>query len=92
MTGRHTGRAGGRPRIHLHRETAVPSDRGRRCAQCGDFIDPVDWCPDCQTANQHTPGTPCRRPHRRLRKRADAAFCNAACRAERRASFIRECL
>jgi hypothetical protein len=77
----------GRPRINLPRETAVADPRGRRCAHCGDFIDPKDWCPGCQRD-----GKPCGHPHRHLTKRADAAFCNQACRNERRASYIRDCL
>jgi hypothetical protein len=72
--------------VHITRAEAVLVDGQRRCAFCGDFIDPVDWCPYCQTA-----GSPCLRPHKRLRLRADAAFSNQGCRAEHRASFIRDC-
>ncbi|NUP15453.1 MAG: hypothetical protein HOZ81_04985 [Streptomyces sp.] len=61
-------------------ETAViHGDGTRHCAWCGDYIDPIDWCGDCTTEDG-----PCRLrggPHRRLRKRSDAAFCDAECRA-----------
>lgn len=73
-------------RVTLARQSAVDSAEGRRCAHCGDLIDPADWCPGCRTA-----GRACRAPHRRLHKRADAAFCDAECRAEHRNSFIRDC-
>lgn len=60
-------------------EEAIVNDDGtRHCACCGDFIDPIDWCGAC------TPEAPCATtggPHRRLRKRSDAAFCDAGCRA-----------
>ncbi|MFI2349736.1 hypothetical protein ACH492_22315 [Streptomyces sp. NPDC019443] len=63
-------------------ETAViHGDGTRHCAWCGDFIDPIDWCPDC------TKDTPCGvsgGPHRRLRKRSDAAYCDDGCRASDR--------
>jgi hypothetical protein len=72
--------------IHLGRESAVIDGGKRRCANCGDYIDPIDWCAGCAG------GTPCRKPHRRVRKRADAAYCNGACRANRRYTFIRDCL
>lgn len=62
-------------------------DNKPRCAQCGDFINPVDWCPYCSDENG-----PCGRPHRRLRKRADAKFCDASCKALYRSSYIRDCL
>lgn len=75
-----------RARVHVARAEAVDGPGGRRCAQCGDFIDPIDWCPGCSK------GTPCRQPHRRLRKRADAAFCGRGCKAEYRNSYIRDCL
>ena len=65
---------------------AQPIGEDRRCATCGDFVDPIDWCSGCSR------GTPCGAPHKRVRKRADAKFCNAACRSEYRASFIRDCL
>ncbi|THA72477.1 hypothetical protein E6R60_26465 [Streptomyces sp. A0642] len=59
--------------------TAVIDDDGaRHCAWCGDFIDPVNWCPDC------TPDTPCATsggPHRRLLRRADAAYYDSGCKA-----------
>jgi hypothetical protein len=59
-------------------ETAVIySDGTRHCAWCGDHIDPIDWCLDC------APNVPCAStggPHRRLRKRSDAAFCDSSCR------------
>lgn len=57
-------------------EAVVHGDGTRHCAWCGDYIDPIDWCLGCQRAD---PPTPCETPHRRLRKRADAAYCNAAC-------------
>lgn len=57
----------------------------RRCATCGDFIDPIDWCPSCSKGDE------CR-AHNRPRKRSDAKFCDAGCRSEYRASFIRDCL
>lgn len=60
-------------------ETAVDHGDGKRhCAWCGDCIDPIDWCPNC------TADTPCATsggPHRRLRKRADAAFCDTGCKS-----------
>ncbi|WP_458089367.1 hypothetical protein [Streptomyces malaysiensis] len=60
-------------------ETAViHADGTRRCAWCGDHIDPIDWCLDC------TPDAPCATqggPHRRLRKRSDAAYCDAGCKS-----------
>lgn len=60
-------------------ETAViHGDGTRHCAWCGDHIDPIDWCGNC------TEGAPCATqggPHRRLRKRSDAAFCDAGCRS-----------
>lgn len=58
-------------------ETAVvnPDDPRRHCAWCGDFIDPIDWCSNCQGRQ-----APCG-AHPRLRKRADAAFCDSGCRA-----------
>lgn len=59
-------------------ETAViHGDGTRHCAWCGDYIDPINWCGEC------TPKAPCATkggPHRRLRKRADAAFCDSGCR------------
>jgi hypothetical protein len=59
-------------------ETAVVHGDGtRHCAWCGDHIDPIDWCGNC------TADAPCGTnggPHRRLRKRADAAFCDSGCR------------
>lgn len=76
------------PRVSLARQRPEFDGQGRRvCAQCGDFVDPKDWCPACVAANG-----PCGKPHRRDRKRADAAFCDDACRALRRSSFIRDCL
>jgi hypothetical protein len=72
--------------VHIPRAGAVLTGGQRRCAFCGDFIDPVDWCTYCQENR-----SPCLRPHKRLRLRADATFCNSACRAEQRASFIRDC-
>ncbi|GKQ35152.1 hypothetical protein [Streptomyces sp. A012304] len=60
-------------------ETAViHGDGTRHCAWCGDYIDPIDWCPDC------TPEAPCATqggPHRRLRKRSDAAYCDPGCKS-----------
>jgi hypothetical protein len=57
-------------------EQAIVHDDGtRHCAWCGDYIDPIDWCLDCK--NKQAPcGT-----HRRLRRRADAAFCDSGCRS-----------
>jgi hypothetical protein len=73
-----------RPRVHLRRAEAVLNPDGQRhCAACGDFIDPVDWCGRCREAQQ-----PCKAPHRRLRKRADAAFCGGVCRAWHRSTFM----
>jgi hypothetical protein len=63
----------------------VDGDGKRRCAHCGDYIDPVDWCAECRS------GKPCG-VHKTVRKRDDAAFCNAACRSERRNSYIRDCV
>lgn len=63
------------------RESSVAVEQGdgkRHCAWCGDCIDPVDWCPNC------TADVPCGTnggPHRRLRKRADAAFCDTGCKS-----------
>lgn len=76
-------------RLRLPRTVSwTPADGGtRRCAYCGDEIDPVDWCQACKAAD-----APCGRPHKRLRLRADAAFCNKACRTAHRATFIRDCL
>ncbi len=73
--------------LRLARATAVVHGDGKRhCAQCGDFIDPIDWCPrGCRT------GTPCG-SHKKVRKRHDAAFCDAGCRAEYRNSYVRDCL
>ncbi|MGW3427991.1 hypothetical protein ACWDHW_08540 [Streptomyces melanosporofaciens] len=59
-------------------EAVIHGDGTRHCAWCGDFIDPIDWCPDC------TSDAPCATqggPHRRLRKRSDAAYCDAGCKA-----------
>ena len=59
-------------------EAIVHDDGTRHCNWCGDFIDPIDWCGWCQHYK-----APCARndgPHRRLRKRADAAFCDRRCR------------
>lgn len=59
-------------------QAVVREDGTRHCAWCGDYIDPIDWCPDC------TKGIPCGArggPHRRLRKRSDAAYCDAGCKA-----------
>jgi hypothetical protein len=60
-------------------ETAViHGDGTRHCAWCGDYIDPLDWCGAC------TENAPCATtggPHRRLRKRSDAAFCDGSCRS-----------
>jgi len=72
--------------VHMARAVAVVIGGQRHCAHCGDFIDPVDWCGLCQRD-----GRPCGQSHKRARLRADAAFCNSACRAEYRASFIRDC-
>jgi hypothetical protein len=53
-------------------------DGQRKCNWCGDCIDPIDWCIDCQKSNR-----PCG-VHTRLRKRHDARYCNKECRdAER---------
>lgn len=57
-------------------EAVIHGDGTRHCAWCGDHIDPVDWCPSCSAK----PPKACR-AHRRLRKRSDAAYCNAACRS-----------
>lgn len=76
-----------RPRISLPRFGAEKPGTGRRCNQCGDFIDPIDWCSGCLKEEK-----PCGRPHKRLYKRADAEYCNDACRSERRNSYIRDCL
>jgi hypothetical protein len=56
--------------LHLPRAEAVPADDGRECAWCGAKIDPIDWCPGCRKHER-----PCG-AHKRLRKRADAAFCD----------------
>jgi hypothetical protein len=72
----------------LSRAEAVLDEDGKRhCANCGDFIDPIDWCLDCK-ANS----APCCPRHTPLRKRSDAAFCDAACRGHHRASYARDCL
>lgn len=63
------------------------SDGVRRCQSCGAPIDPKDWCPFCIRD-----GKPCRSPHRSLRKRSDAKFCDDECRSVYRSSFIRDCL
>ncbi|NUP52295.1 MAG: hypothetical protein HOW97_33980 [Catenulispora sp.] len=60
-------------------EAIVYGDGTRHCNWCGDYIDPIDWCGDCKHG-----GKPCATtggPHRRLRKRADAAFCDSECRS-----------
>lgn len=60
-------------------QAIVYGDGTRHCNQCGAHIDPIDWCGECQTA-----GAPCVTtggPHRRLRKRSDAAFCDGECRS-----------
>jgi hypothetical protein len=57
----------------------IYGDGTRHCAWCGDYIDPIDWCLDCKAHS-----SPCATtggPHRRLRKRSDAAFCDSGCRA-----------
>lgn len=59
-------------------EAVVHDDGTRHCAWCGDYIDPIDWCPSCQRTD---PPTPCGTAHRRLRKRADAAYCDESCRS-----------
>ena len=69
--------------ISLPRLSAEVTPQGRRCAECGDFIDPIDWCPGCQRADG-----PCGSPHKRTRKRADAAYCDAACRSRSRSGAI----
>lgn len=69
--------------LSLPRLEADRTPQGRRCAECGDFIDPIDWCPGCKKANG-----PCGAPHKKARKRADAAYCNAACRSRCRAGSI----
>ncbi|MBQ1166042.1 hypothetical protein KBZ21_49475, partial [Streptomyces sp. A73] len=59
-------------------QAVVHGDGTRHCAWCGDNIDPIDWCLDCQRLQ-----APCATGggyHRRLRKRADAAFCDHRCR------------
>ena len=61
-------------KIRTPERVVTHSDGTRHCAWCGDYIDPIDWCPDCQT-KQAPCGT-----HRRLRKRVDAAYCDAECR------------
>jgi hypothetical protein len=74
--------------VRLARATAIVDGDGKRhCAQCGDFIDPIDWCPrGCAS------GKPCVSAHKAVRKRADAAFCNRWCRFEYRNSYIRDCV
>jgi hypothetical protein len=75
-------------RFSLPRDEAVIHGNGtRHCANCGDYIDPIDWCFECQKAN-----APCGRPHRRLRKRTDAAYCDSRCRAHSRYTYARDCL
>ncbi|MFF7411593.1 hypothetical protein [Streptomyces lydicus] len=56
-------------------QAVLREDGTRHCAWCGDYIDPIDWCANCQCWQ-----APCG-PHRRLRKRADTAFCDASCRS-----------
>jgi hypothetical protein len=74
--------------LSLAAPDAEPEGDGKRhCQTCGDFIDPIDWCPYCRKD-----GEPCRRPHTSLRKRSDAKFCDDGCRSEYRSSFIRDCL
>ena len=66
--------------LSLPRLEAVVDGQGRReCAECGDYIDPKDWCAGCIKAKG-----PCGAPHTRDRKRADAAYCDSSCRARRR--------
>lgn len=65
----------------------VPSVNGqgqRVCVECGDLLDPIDWCVACQTA-----GKPCGRPHRSLRRRANAVYCGKDCRSRARAYYRR---
>jgi hypothetical protein len=72
----------------MRRAEAVVDATGKRhCANCGDYIDPIDWCPDCQKT-----GVPCCPRHKPLRKRSDAAFCDASCRSYHRSSYARDCL
>lgn len=85
---RLTGKRTRRPSVHIPRQKAViHGDGTRHCAQCGDYIDPKDWCLDCIKA-----GKPCRAPHTRLCKRADAAFCDGGCKAFHRSTYIRDCV
>jgi hypothetical protein len=68
----------------LRRQTAVVGYDGKReCAYCGAHLDPIDWCQYCQAI-----GSPCNRPHRKLRKPGHAAFCNQACRNAHRNSAV----
>lgn len=76
------------PRFSIPRaEAVVDGDGKRHCANCGDFIDPIDWCLSCQRT-----GEPCCRRHTPMRKRSDAAFCDQSCRSHHRYTFARDCL
>lgn len=60
-------------------EAVIHGDGTRHCNWCGAHIDPIDWCGDCKHLEK-----PCATtggPHRRLRKRSDAAFCDSECRS-----------
>jgi hypothetical protein len=58
---------------------AVPSDRGRLCAFCGDTIDTI--------GDPGAPGTVERRTRTGRRFRSDKAYCSAACRIEAARTF-----
>lgn len=78
-----------RATFHLVRAVAqIDPDGKRRCAYCGDFIDPIGYCGYCQGV--YDQGAPCA-IHKRPRLRADAAFCNKVCRAAHRDSWARDC-
>lgn len=65
---------GKRCRINHDLDGVLPEEPVvRYCAACGDFIDPIHYCPDCMS-----PDRLCM-VHRRPRKRADATVCSKKC-------------
>lgn len=61
-------------------QAVVHGDGTRHCAWCGAHIDPIDWCSMCR-ANNAPCATTGDGPHRRLRKRSDAAYCDRGCKS-----------
>jgi hypothetical protein len=61
-------------------QAVIDGSGKRRCAQCGDYIDPKDWCSDCQGKIIPCGATPPYGPHGSLTRAASAAYCDDACR------------